>query len=157
MVWPAHGRGSEGNRKHDISPSPAPRGASPVSPTCPWLTHNKLNLTRIWRLRVQGLDLAGGAPQDTPSSRTISSERFQYPDPVRAADVVVTKPGYGIISECIVNTRQLTPRAATFRNMTCWCGKCRSTSARNSLRRKISWQADGGRRSNDCWPHPGRP
>ena len=28
---------------------------------------------------------------------------FDYPDLVRAADVVVTKPGYGIISECIAN------------------------------------------------------
>src|SRR5258706_8955198 len=28
---------------------------------------------------------------------------FQYEDLVRAADVVVTKPGYGIISECIAN------------------------------------------------------
>jgi L-arabinokinase len=28
---------------------------------------------------------------------------FQYQDLVRAADVVVTKPGYGIISECIAN------------------------------------------------------
>src|SRR5205823_6087586 len=35
--------------------------------------------------------------QDTPP------RGFEYQDLVRAADVVVTKPGYGIISECIAN------------------------------------------------------
>jgi L-arabinokinase len=32
---------------------------------------------------------------------------FHYEDLVRAADVVVTKPGYGIISECIANDTAL--------------------------------------------------
>ena len=32
---------------------------------------------------------------------------FRYEDLVRAVDVVVTKPGYGIISECIANDTAL--------------------------------------------------
>jgi L-arabinokinase len=32
---------------------------------------------------------------------------FRYEDVVRAVDVVVTKPGYGIISECIANDTAL--------------------------------------------------
>ncbi len=32
---------------------------------------------------------------------------YRYEDLVRAADVVVTKPGYGIISECVANDTAL--------------------------------------------------
>ncbi len=32
---------------------------------------------------------------------------FRYEDLVRAVDVVITKPGYGIISECIANDTAL--------------------------------------------------
>jgi len=33
----------------------------------------------------------------------LSDDGFHYEDLVRAADVVVTKPGYGIVSACIAN------------------------------------------------------
>ncbi len=35
--------------------------------------------------------------------RLVPNGRFAYPDLVRAADVVISKPGYGIVSECIAN------------------------------------------------------
>ena len=51
------------------------------------------------------LKLNGGAPdairllEDT----SVYKAGFRYEDLVRAADVVVTKPGYGIIAECLAN------------------------------------------------------
>jgi L-arabinokinase len=36
-------------------------------------------------------------------SARLGDRGFRYEDLVRAADVVVTKPGYGIVSECIAN------------------------------------------------------
>ncbi|MDY0267505.1 hypothetical protein [Trichloromonas sp.] len=41
-----------------------------------------------------------GAPANV---RPLPPGDYAYPDLVRAADVVVTKPGYGIVSECLVN------------------------------------------------------
>ncbi|WP_432821890.1 hypothetical protein [Trichloromonas sp.] len=41
-----------------------------------------------------------GAPANL---RAIPSGRFAYPDLVKAADVVISKPGYGIVSECLAN------------------------------------------------------
>ncbi len=35
--------------------------------------------------------------------KKLYAEGFRYEDLVRAADVVVTKPGYGIIAECLAN------------------------------------------------------
>ncbi len=42
-------------------------------------------------------EMAGGAP----NMRCVTAGEFHYPDLVGAADAVVTKPGYGIVSECI--------------------------------------------------------
>ena len=39
--------------------------------------------------------------------KTLYGAGFRYEDIVRAADVVVTKPGYGIIAECIANDTAL--------------------------------------------------
>ena len=39
--------------------------------------------------------------------RAIYSAGYRYEDLVRAVDVVATKPGYGIISECIANDTAL--------------------------------------------------
>jgi L-arabinokinase len=39
--------------------------------------------------------------------RKLSADGFRYEDLVRAADVVVTKPGYGIIAECLANDTAL--------------------------------------------------
>jgi len=41
---------------------------------------------------------------------------LSYPDLVRASDVVITKPGYGILSECIANrTRMVYTSRGNFR------------------------------------------
>jgi hypothetical protein len=51
----------------------------------------------------------GGARLDLPASVRFIDERavyaagYRYEDLVRAVDVVATKPGYGIIAECIAN------------------------------------------------------
>ncbi len=37
------------------------------------------------------------------SEQDLQTNGFRYPDLVAAADAVVTKPGYGIVSECIAN------------------------------------------------------
>lgn len=56
-----------------------------------------------------------------PAIKNISREELRelnltYPDLVGAADVVVTKPGYGILSECIANrTRMLYTSRGEFR------------------------------------------
>ncbi len=42
-------------------------------------------------------------PSSGPGLRCLSPGQFFYPDLVRAADVVITKPGYGIVSEAIAN------------------------------------------------------
>lgn len=48
--------------------------------------------------------LCESALADGPSNlRALPAGRFNYPDLVKAADVVVTKPGYGIVSECLAN------------------------------------------------------
>ncbi|MDP8215527.1 MAG: hypothetical protein RAO92_02505 [Candidatus Euphemobacter frigidus] len=58
---------------------------------------------------------------DLEGSRNIRREELHrlglgYPDLVKAADVVVTKPGYGILSECIANrTRMLYTSRGEFR------------------------------------------
>jgi L-arabinokinase len=51
---------------------------------------------------------AGGAPRSGPRFRHLSPSDMlelglSYQDLVAAADVVVSKPGYGIVSECIAN------------------------------------------------------
>jgi hypothetical protein len=39
--------------------------------------------------------------------RRLYEEGFRYEDVVAAADVVITKPGYGIVSECVANQTAL--------------------------------------------------
>ncbi|HXW05026.1 MAG TPA: hypothetical protein VD833_07335 [Vicinamibacterales bacterium] len=53
-------------------------------------------------------EAAGVAALDRPGVHVVPEQRiyesgFQYEDLVAAADVVLTKPGYGIISECVAN------------------------------------------------------
>ncbi len=64
-----------------------------------------------------GYGLLGAAKPSAPgyhilwpgefSESAMYDRGFKYEDVVRAADVVVTKPGYGIISECIANETAL--------------------------------------------------
>lgn len=42
-----------------------------------------------------------GLGESAPHLRQVPFGSFHYPDLVKTADVVVTKPGYGIVSECI--------------------------------------------------------
>lgn len=44
---------------------------------------------------------------ETIGERALTESGYRYEDLVKAADVVVTKPGYGIISECLANTTAL--------------------------------------------------
>lgn len=54
--------------------------------------------------RVAGYHVLWPGDVDEPA---MYEKGFRYEDLVRAADVVVTKPGYGIISECIANDTAL--------------------------------------------------
>ena len=57
-----------------------------------------------------------GAPGTSFSSEYLKQEGIKYQDLVRAADVVATKPGYGIVSECLANrTRILYTSRGEFR------------------------------------------
>ena len=51
---------------------------------------------------------------------------FRYEDLVAAVDVVLTKPGYGIVSECVANDTALlyTSRGASV-STTSWSARCR--------------------------------
>ena len=51
-----------------------------------------------------GLDPRASGPHlRYVSQRELADRRLRYEDLVAAADVVVSKPGYGIVSECIAN------------------------------------------------------
>ncbi|MBZ0251973.1 MAG: hypothetical protein K8I02_01420, partial [Candidatus Methylomirabilis sp.] len=51
------------------------------------------------------LFFAAGRIENPPEPFVLTPERpgLSYPDLVRAADAVVTKPGYGIFAECVAN------------------------------------------------------
>ena len=58
---------------------------------------------------------------------------LRYEDLVRAVDVVVTKPGYGILSECIANdTAVVYTSRGRFADTTSWSARCRGTCARRT-------------------------
>ena len=79
----------------------------------------------------------------------------RYEDLVGAAEAVVTKPGYGIISECIANdTACSTPHAATSPSTTCSSRKCRSTCAPRSSARTICSRASGSRHLDKLLAQP---
>ena len=52
--------------------------------------------------RLDGYDVISAVDE-----RHLYAEGFRYEDLVRAADVVVSKPGYGIIAECLANDTAL--------------------------------------------------
>jgi hypothetical protein len=52
---------------------------------------------------TQGNDIGPAPGLIYVSEQRLYSAGYRYEDLVRAADAVVTKPGYGIISECIAN------------------------------------------------------
>jgi L-arabinokinase len=67
---------------------------------------DRLDCTDTWRVVFTG---AKGDTEALPpgivgiEERQMYARGFRYEDLVRAADVVVTKPGYGIISDCAAN------------------------------------------------------
>jgi L-arabinokinase len=77
----------------------------------------------------------------------IYSAGLRYEDVVRAVDVVLTKPGYGIISDCIANgTAMLYTSRAASPNTTSSCRRCLVTCAAGSSAPKIFAPAAGARR-----------
>jgi L-arabinokinase len=48
-------------------------------------------------------DTDTGGPLCRYANKELAARDLHYPDLVAAADVVISKPGYGIVSECIVN------------------------------------------------------
>lgn len=67
-----------------------------------------------WTVVLTGLpeDRSNRGPLRIIADADVYDAGLRYPDLLRAADVVVTKPGYGIVSECIANDTALvyTPR-----------------------------------------------
>jgi hypothetical protein len=72
---------------------------------------------------------------------------YRYEDLVAAADVVMTKPGFGIIAECAANGTAIVYTSA----------RCRATCGPSSCRRRICLQDAGGRRSSASFRCHGRP
>jgi L-arabinokinase len=79
-------------------------------------TRRALNIpldARVVLVSFGGYGVHGTAKPDVPgyhvlwpgdiNERAMYEDGYRYEDLVRAVDVVVTKPGYGIISECIAN------------------------------------------------------
>jgi len=58
--------------------------------------------------RVEGLEdfqflMTQPLPRPVRNARAVAMDGLRYEDIVAAADAVITKPGYGIVSECLVN------------------------------------------------------
>ena len=66
---------------------------------------DRLDTTRDWDIIVTGNEhgMPAAAGVRVVHEPTLYSSGLRYEDLVAAVDVVVTKPGYGIISECIAN------------------------------------------------------
>jgi hypothetical protein len=81
------------------------------------------------------LDLPYQRIADTEHLTVLAPERrppaaLSYPDLVAAADVVVSKPGYGIVSECVANGDAAALHLArTIRRVTCSSPGCRAFCA----------------------------
>lgn len=43
----------------------------------------------------------------TPTARVVGSDTFDFRDVLASCDIVISKPGYGIVSDCIVNAKPL--------------------------------------------------
>jgi len=67
--------------------------------SAPW---ERLGSMRSWEFF--GLYDLAGAPQNY---HLISKNRWYYPDLIASADCVVAKPGYGVVSECMINQTPL--------------------------------------------------
>jgi hypothetical protein len=87
-----------------------------------WPLHERLVLVSFGGYGLPGLDLEAlahslrlsassaqviGSPSHRLDEDAMYDAGLRYEDVVRAVDVVVTKPGYGIISECIANETAL--------------------------------------------------
>lgn len=65
----------------------------------------RLDCTDGWHVIITGREPAPGLPRCVHfiAERAVYEAGMRYEDLVAAVDVVVTKPGYGIISECVAN------------------------------------------------------
>ena len=90
------------------------------------------------------------------SEDLIYESGLRYEDLVRAVDVVVTKPGYGIISDCLANDTgdACTHPADASRSTTSSCARCRACSDASSSPGMPS-SRDAGKRDSTPWS-PGR-
>lgn len=88
-----------------------------------------------------------GLSDQVPNVQNVSFKSLRYPDLVKAADVVITKPGYGIVSECIAaQTAVLYTSRGDFREQRLLVeAMCRYTRAReisNEALRRGQWGED---------------
>lgn len=94
----------------------APPGSRLVLASFGGLGISALDLTRLVGLRDYTVVTTGhamGVKADVPANvrllddRAVYESGFRYEDLVHAADAVVSKPGYGIIAECLANATAL--------------------------------------------------
>lgn len=66
---------------------------------------SSLNCLDAWTVVITGRDVPAAVPQGVAfvEESVLYSKGLHYEDLVAACDVVVTKPGYGIIAECVAN------------------------------------------------------
>ena len=62
-----------------------------------------INLAQIERLRDYCFLTTQAPPHPLGNVRVVSLEGVTYEEVVAQADAVITKPGYGIVSDCLVN------------------------------------------------------
>jgi L-arabinokinase len=69
----------------------------------------RLDCLDSWTVVITGRDMPPELPSEVAfvDERALYASGLRYEDLVAACDVVVTKPGYGIISECIANDTAL--------------------------------------------------
>ncbi len=85
-----------------------------IDPARPWallsFTTLELGDAALARIRaMRGYELLTVRPLEWEGRpfHAVDRERFSFAEVLASADVVVTKPGYGIVSECVVNRKPM--------------------------------------------------
>lgn len=65
-----------------------------------------IDLQQLAKMRDK-IFIFSGPVQKRPNFRSIDGASFSFEDLINAVDVVVSKPGYGVVSDCIANTTPL--------------------------------------------------
>ena len=90
--------------------------------------------------------------------RDIYAAGYRYEDLVAAVNVVATKPGYGIIAECVANeTAILYTSRGRFSSTTSWSRRCPAIFDARSSRTRISTPGGGRTCWTGWWPSLARP